>query len=380
MLAACANQRQRPHLGDWQSEELIAAAPPPSVAPTPAAAPAEPLVTAEKPPALKIFPETWVSLNRWCKANGLAAPSLLSKGPATFAVTTGPAVLVVRIGSQMAQCDGLELRLGFAPQLTNGEPHVHTLDLQKTIAPLIISPMPMAARDQQRQPIIVLDPGHGGDDPGTQSVLGRASEKDYTLDWALRLEALLVTNGWSVFLTRTNDHELSLSNRVAFAQSCKADLFVSLHFNSAAPNDAEAGLETYCLTPAGMPSTVTRGFADDPRLVFPNNAFDPQNVQFAVRIHRALLQVNGRLDRGVRRARYLGVLRGQQRPAILIEGGYLSNAREAGLIDSSAYRQKLAAAIANALAVPPGPGGTNATLEPAPAKTVDADTASLPRE
>ena len=60
---------------------------------------------------------------------------------------------------------------------------------------------------------------------------------------------LLTTNGWRVFLTRTNDTDLSLSNRIAFAEAHKAGLFVSLHFNSAAPNEQQAGLETYCLTP-----------------------------------------------------------------------------------------------------------------------------------
>jgi N-acetylmuramoyl-L-alanine amidase len=126
-------------------------------------------------------------------------------------------------------------------------------------------------------------------------------------------------------------------------------LFLSLHFNSAAPNDAEAGLETYCLTPAGLPSTVTRSFGDDPSIAFPNNAFDVENLGLALRVHRALLQVNGGRDRGIRRARFLGVLRGQQRPAILIEGGYLSNPKEARLIAQPEYRQRLAEAVAFAL-------------------------------
>jgi N-acetylmuramoyl-L-alanine amidase len=152
-----------------------------------------------------------------------------------------------------------------------------------------------------------------------------------------------------VLLTRTNDLEMSLPNRIAFAEAHKAGVFLSLHFNSSAPNDQQAGLETYCLTPAGMPSTVTRGYGDDLGLAFPNNAFDPQNLQLALRVHRALLQVNGRHDRGVRRARFLGVLRGQHCPAVLVEGGYLSNPQEARQIADPAYRQKLAEAVAQAL-------------------------------
>ena len=229
---------------------------------------------------------------------------------------------MLRAGSQVAHWDGLEVRLGFAPQMMNGQPYVHALDLKKTLEPLV-GGAPMSFL--KTNPTIVIDPGHGGQDSGTKSVLGYRYEKDFTLDWARRLGSLLATNGWQVFLTRSNDTDLSVSNRIAFAEAHKADVFLSLHFNSSAPNDQQAGLETYCLTPTGMPSTVTRGYDDDPALAFPNNAFDAQNLQLALQVHRALLQVNGRHDRGVRRARYLGVLRGQNRPAILVEGGYLSN-------------------------------------------------------
>jgi N-acetylmuramoyl-L-alanine amidase len=163
------------------------------------------------------------------------------------------------------------------------------------------------------------------------------------------LQRLLLTNGWQVFLTRTNDIDLALSNRVALANEHNAGLFLSLHFNWAESDQAQAGLETYCLTPAGMTSSVTRGFPDDPAQAFPNNAFDESNLLVALRIHRALLQLNGHRDRGVRRARFMGVLRGQQRPAVLVEGGYLSNPREARLISEPDYRQKLAEAVANAL-------------------------------
>ena len=103
------------------------------------------------------------------------------------------------------------------------------------------------------------------------------------------------------------------------------------------------------MTPRGMLSSLTRGYEDDPSRVFPNNSFDGQNLQYAVRLHRALLAVNGSQDRGVSRARFMTVLRDQNRPAVLIEGGYLSNPREAEHIADPAYRQKLAEAVARAL-------------------------------
>jgi len=139
-----------------------------------------------------------------------------------------------------------------------------------------------------------------------------------------------------------------LPDRVAFADAHHADLFLSLHFNGTT-SSSQSGIETYCLTPTGMPSNLTRGYEDNPVLVFPNNQFDAQNVQLALRLHRSLLDATGATDRGVRRARFLAVLRGQHCPATLIEGGYLSNPAEAALIDTPEHRQKLAAAVATAL-------------------------------
>ena len=157
------------------------------------------------------------------------------------------------------------------------------------------------------------------------------------------------TNGWQVFLTRTDDVYVANSDRVVFAEAHHADLFISLHFNSGAPDEKPHGLETYCLTPTGMSSTLIRGYSDFWSENYSNNAFDAENLQLAVRLHSALLRATGMEDRGVARARFIEVLRGQKCPAILIEAGYLSNPDEAKLIESPEFRQKLAEAVANAL-------------------------------
>jgi len=351
VLAGCATgpHGKAERARDWENADR-AAAPEmpvvpalPAVPPLPAPVPAPPAAAvATNPPA-----ETWVALGRWCRSNGLTAPCPLGAAPGpSYALSTTNGVFMLRVGSQVAHWDGLEVRMAFAPQLVDRQPYVHALDLKKTLQPLVLG---VPVQFMRTNLTVVIDPGHGGEDSGTKSVLGHRYEKEFTLDWAQRLAWLLTTNGWRVFLTRTNDTNLSLSNRIAFAEAHKAGVFVSLHFNSAAPNEQQAGLETYCLTPTGMPSTVTRGFGDDAALAFPNNAFDAQNLQFALLVHRALLQVNGKCDRGVRRARFLGVLRGQHCPAILVEGGYLSNPQEARRIADPEYRQKLAEAVAQAL-------------------------------
>jgi N-acetylmuramoyl-L-alanine amidase len=378
LVAGCAtHQREKAaRVADWERENKPSPAPvvpavpvPPPVTPPPAPHPVTAVATNQ--PA-----ETWVPLARWCKANGLSAPCPLSSTPTPgYALSTTNGVFVLRAGSLVAHWDGLEVRMAFAPQILDGQPYLHALDLRKTIQPLVLGTSMSFLRTN---PTIVIDPGHGGTDSGAKSVLGYRHEKEFTLDWARRLAPLLATNGWRVFLTRTTDTDLSLSNRIAFAEAHKAGVFVSLHFNSSAPNDQQTGLETYCLTPAGMPSTVTRGYGDDAGLAFPNNAFDPQNLQLALRVHRALLQVNGRHDRGVRRARFLGVLRGQHCPAVLVEGGYLSNVQEARRIADPAYRQKLAEAVAQALAERPELAGRAATAASQHAEVRAQNSAALP--
>jgi N-acetylmuramoyl-L-alanine amidase len=247
----------------------------------------------------------------------------------------------IRVGSRVAYCNGYECWLGYAPQMINGAPHVHSLDAQKNLQPLLRQ----FVLDRKAGRAIAIDPGHGGKDGGTRSVFNGVFEKDYTLDWALRLRALLEGRGWKVALTRSNDLYLSLADRVAVAENAKADFFLSLHFNSGEANQSLAGIETYCLTPAGLPSHLRRSFEDDLRQVYPNNAFDEQNFQFAFGLHRTLLQCTGAADRGVRRARFMAVLRGQNRPAVLIEAGYLTNPAEAQRIALPDYRQTLAEAV-----------------------------------
>lgn len=289
----------------------------------------------------------WVSLNGWAAQNGLRALRAIPLLPqVVYAITTLNGVFAVRVGSQTAFWDQLDVRLGFAPQQIGDQIYLHPLDVKKTLEPL--SRGLAVATSPSR--VVVIDPGHGGVNPGTRSVVDGRNEKEFTLDWAKRLAPLLAQQGWQVFLTRTNDVDVSLPDRVALAETCHADLFLSLHFNSAGEAREQAGLESYCLTPTGLPSSLTRGYDDDRRQVFPNNAYDADNLRYAVRLQRSLLQVNGNNDRGVRRARFLGVLRGQQRPAVLIEGGYLSNPPEAKRIADPAYRQKLAEAVARALA------------------------------
>lgn len=284
----------------------------------------------------------WIAVSEWAGANNLEAPLRISMSEQpVFELRSEQGAFTFQIGTQQARFDGMTLLLGFEPTAFAGEVCLHELDVKRNLEPLLLEEA--VARTERR--LIVIDPGHGGGNTGTRSADGDL-EKDYTLDWALRLKPLLEARGWTPLLTRTNDAELPLPERVAFAEAVEADLFISLHFNASGGGTHQAGLETYCLTPKGMPSNLTRGFEDDPGSEYPNNAFDRENLQLAVQLHRALLSVNDGEDRGIRRARFMGVLRGQNRPAVLLEGGFLSNPIEAAKIADPDYRQALAEGVA----------------------------------
>lgn len=324
--------------------------PPPQPVQTnpPPEAPKAPVVRPIPSPVIPV--DRWIPLESWNQMHEGEKPRRLKSATVpTFESRMLNGVLSLSVGSRMAYWNGLGFTLGFVPQLTNGQLSIHGLDAVKNLEPLLLPP---TNHRHYGKRVIVLDPGHGGENTGAKSVINGGLEKDYTLDWAFRVQPLLASHGWKVFLTRTRDVDLTLAERVAFAEKVQADLFVSLHFNSINGGSSRAehgGLESYCLTPVGMPSYLTRDFRDDPSRVFPNNAFDAQNLQYAFRLHQALVQFTDRKDRGVRRARFMDVLRWQNRPAVLLEAGYLSDPAEARLIASAGYRQKLAEAVAKAL-------------------------------
>jgi N-acetylmuramoyl-L-alanine amidase len=357
LLAGCATQPDEPLPLEWSLTNPAPTAVLPTAPVRQTMRPAAPIRPAtvpiaryqNQPPPQVSRPApilTWTSLNRWAAENKLAAPRKVASSPvASYTVNSARGTLTLVIGSREAVWRGLEVNLGFAPEIIDDQVFVHGLDLQKNLEPLLLDPPPACGTNR----VLVLDPGHGGANVGTHSLVDGRFEKEFTLDWARRIQTLLATNGWTVFLTRTNDTDSALSNRVTFAEAHHADVFISLHFNSAAPDTLQSGLETYCLTPTGMPSTLTRNFSDLWTDRYPNNYFDVENLQLAVRLHMALLRATGEEDRGVRRARFMGVLHGQRRPAILIEGGYLSNPPEAGKIENAEFREKLAAAVADAL-------------------------------
>lgn len=169
---------------------------------------------------------------------------------------------------------------------------------------------------------IVIDPGHGGKDPGATG--GGVREKDIALDVAKKVRVHLRAAGYSVILTREQDKFVSLGNRAAEANMWGADLFVSIHCNSA-PNSSANGMEVYVHTFRGADST-----------------------RAAHAIYDRLLPVSGLKGRGVKANNY-AVLRETKMPAVLVELAFISNDGDRAKLVSDEWKERAAEAIADGI-------------------------------
>ena len=173
---------------------------------------------------------------------------------------------------------------------------------------------------------IVIDAGHGGFDRG--GVPGqRISEKDKTLDVALRLQRILQASGYRVIMTRDSDVFVTLGGRVSIANAHPGATFVSIHFNCASRAGAN-GIETYY--------------------------YRSDSANLAQSIHRNVLSSAPTENRGIRRRGFY-VLRKTSIPSVLVECGFLTNPTEGSLALTASYRQKLAEQIARGIQRQPAP-------------------------
>lgn len=232
------------------------------------------------------------------------------------------------------------LFLGFPVSSERGLLHVSRNDWESTFRPLLtpeqFQPVPRLAR-------IVLDPGHGGKDPGARNLSLGLEEKALNLDLARRLRPLLTARGYEVHLVREDDRFIELAERAAIGNRLAADLFLSIHFN-AAQSEQVRGVETYSFTPRDQPSTGRDSLQTADRVEYPANAHNPWNLTAAYALQRAMRAGLGTVDRGLRRARFV-VLRDLTRPGVLVECGFISHPEEAALISTPAHRDRIARAL-----------------------------------
>ncbi len=247
-----------------------------------------------------------------------------------------------RINNRECWVNGVRIWLNDAPLEARSSLLLSEVDVLKTLDPIF---RPWSVRGDAVR-TVMIDPGHGGEDHGTQGWRG-SQEKQLTLDLAVRVERCLRLAGFQTLMTRRSDTYISLEDRSDLANASRADLLISLHFNSAKPNTHPRGVETYCLTPVGLSSTgsIRRRFGIGDFGEEPGNHFDRNNVLLAYLVQQRIIgTLKGVEDRGIKRARFY-VIKATERPSILVEGGFLSNPQEEQRLLTAEHRDRLAGAI-----------------------------------
>ena len=197
---------------------------------------------------------------------------------------------------------------------------------QPLIAPAVPAPAPATALPIGQPPVtravVVIDPGHGGPDPGAIGI-GGLQEKNVVFPIALEVASLLEKQGVQAVLTRTDDiRDVDLPPRVALAEQVNAAAFVSIHANAINLSRTDiSGLETYYYSNGGRLAQI---------------------------IHANILQGTGTRDRSVRRARFY-VLRKTSMPAVLVETGFVTGAEDAPRLGNPDFQRQMAAAIARGI-------------------------------
>ncbi len=251
--------------------------------------------------------------------------------------------LVLTIDSREMLVNGVRNWLSFPVFAHNGKVLVSRIDLAKTLEPQL---RPNMIGNLGRVETIVLDPGHGGFDKGAISSYGY--EKDYALDVARQLRPLLQAKGFRVLMTRENDLFVPLEVRAHIANETQHSVFVSLHFNATDHDPAATGFEIYSLTPRGAPSTYEDNLTLASVNIQNGTSEDAASIELSSCIYHSLVGQLGEFDRGIKRARF-AVLRLTKIPAVLVEGGFLTERGESRLIANSEWRKRLADAICSGI-------------------------------
>jgi N-acetylmuramoyl-L-alanine amidase len=286
---------------------------------------------------IKVGHRDYLTVDNIAKFYGLFS----SADPAAKRVhlANGKSDLSLLLDSREIMINGVRNWLSFPVIERNGEYLISRVDLAKTLEPQL---RPQMIPDLGKVTTVVLDPGHGGYDKGATCRYGY--EKNFALDVAKQLRPLLRAEGFKVIMTRENDVFVPLEVRARIANNTKDSIFVSIHFNAADRNPAATGFEIFSLTPIGSPSTADDGLALSFMSRQMGSPVDAPSLELSASIYHSLLGHLPEFDRGIKRARF-AVLRLTKRPAVLVEGGFLTERGESKLIADRDWRGQLAQAI-----------------------------------
>jgi len=248
-----------------------------------------------------------------------------------------------QLESREVMINGVRNWLCFPVTEKDGQYLVSRVDLAKTLEPQL---RPQMIPNLGNFKTVVLDPGHGGHDKGAISAYGY--EKDFALDVARNLKPLLEAKGLTVKMTRDRDVFVPLELRARIANATKDSIFVSIHFNATNANPAAQGFEIFSLTPRGAPSTDDDALALRFMNMQAGSPVDAPSLALSMCIHHSVVGHFSEFDRGIKRARF-AVLRLTKIPAILVEGGFLTERGESRLIAKSTWRAQLAQSISTGI-------------------------------
>ena len=240
--------------------------------------------------------------------------------------------------------------------------------IEPTKAPVqkVAGNIPVSNKSQRRR-IVVLDPGHGGKDPGAIGVYSKTYEKNITLSMGKELKQILQKKGYVVYLTRENDIFIPLRQRIKIAQRYKADLFMSIHADSA-QNRSASGLSVYTLSDTASDqeaaalaerenkADIIGGIdlggntkeVNDILISLSQTDTRNKSSKYATYLVQEMAK-NVKLVRNTHRFAGFAVLKAPDVPSVLMELGYLSNRTEESNLRTSAYRKKLAEAAVRAI-------------------------------
>jgi N-acetylmuramoyl-L-alanine amidase len=319
-------------------------------------------VPGRKPPriVIDVFPEARQASAAKSPAAGPAGPA---KARADSAVAAkGPATAPV--GSALAAESSAVAPAGPAPALEDpaaapgGTAGAPTAAEAVPAAPAVASPF-------GRQVVVVIDPGHGGEDPG--AMLRGQREQKITLDIARRMKRRLdAMPGYRAVLTREGDYTVGLARRREIAEEAGGDLLISIHCNTA-PNRNAKGAEIFYLSTRGASSRRAQSLAELENCADQVGGIQPASTgaaelvldarlkavlrrshQLATALHKQAKRHEGLRSRGIKRAGF-AVCKTSTMPAALVEVGFLSNSADFELMRAPDGREKLAAWLAGSV-------------------------------
>lgn len=280
--------------------------------------------------------------------------------------TGNPNEKTARIVLDLPGCELTEKHFLLAPQTGNNWRFVLDMDKSKSGKTATKKDEGTSKKTTTTKKIIVLDPGHGGQDPGAISVSGKY-EKDLTLKMAKETKAILEKRGYKVVLTRDKDFYIPLRGRIKKAHEANGDLFISIHADSAKSKSA-TGLSIYTIseTASDKEAAALAERENKSDILFGMDLSDYQpevgNILIDIAKKYAMDQSSIYADEVVKEMkkevklrdqahRFAGfvVLKSPNIPSVLLEMGYLSNPQEDKSLQKESYRKKLGTALANAV-------------------------------